>query len=350
MLLILPARAEKPQALPAQAVGSDTMLAVYVDVTQFSPEMIGGFGQALLGITQNEQLKGQGLALPIGDPTEIADMLTTLRGSFLQAGGEGLMMTVEMPGEDSWSPPMNLLAKTNDKLDSKAMVSLLRTMGDGEMDATLESLGSGWQNIGLKSKTGDAVTMPLPKPDADVFAAFSRELTQHKKPIFSVAFRMQESMREMLDELEQDAKEAQANPGQQQDGQAQMLAGMMMGMFKPIRQLDTIGLSISEDGNDSMLVDVQMSFLDATSAQQFGNIYNVILMIAPVALAQAGQGGEIENMPDPATINQFFMKLRMQPDGKSLKLKLDKEFFDLVEKLAPLFEGFNEQQGDAFQL
>lgn len=350
MLLILPARAEKTQALPTQAVGSDTMLAVYVDVTQFSPEMIGGLGNAVLGIAQNEQLKGQGLALPIGDPKVIVDMLTTLRGSFLQAGGEGLMMTFEMPGEESWSPPMNLLAKTNDKLDPNAMVSLLRTMGDGEMDATLESLGGGWQNLALKSKAGDAVTMPLPKPDADVFAAFNHELTQHKKPLLTVAFRMQESMREMLDKLEQDAKAAQANPGQQQDPQAQMLAGMAMGMFKPIRELDTIGLSISEDDKNSKLVDLQMSFLDATSAQQFNNVYNVLLMVAPVALAQAGQGGEIENMPDPATINQFFMKLRMQPEGKSLKLKLDKEFFDLAEKLAPLFEGMAEQQGDDFQL
>lgn len=351
MLLILPARAdEAKQAIPPQAIGSNTMLAVYVDVTQFDPAMIEGIGAALIGLTENEALQGQDLALPLGDPKQIIDLMTTLRGSFLQAGGEGLMMTVEMPGEDSWSPPMSILAKTNDKFDGDAMAALLRTLGEGEMDASLEAVGNGWQNIAMKSKGGEAVTLPLPKPDADVFAAFNRELTQHKKPILSVAFRMQEEMREMMDMAEEAAKNAQQGPGQGQGGQEQMLAGMAMGMFKPIRALDTVGLAISEDGEDSMLVDVQMSFQDATSAQQFGNLYNTILMFAPVMFSQGGQGGEIKNMPDPATINQFFMKLKMEVAGQSLKLKLDKEFFEMAEKMAPLFEGMAEQGAEDFDL
>lgn len=352
MLMILPARADQAeQAIPFKAFGSNTMLALYVDITQFDPEMIEGIGEALIGIASSEELEDQGLALPLGDPEQIMDMLTTLRGSFLQAGGEGLAMTIEMPEDESWSPPMALMAKTNGKFDPNAMVSLIRTMGDGEMDATIESLGSGWQNIAMKSKQGDAVTLPLPEqPDADVFAAFNRELSQHKKPIFAAAFRMQEDMRKMMDEAEELAKQAQQNPGQGQDAQQQMLAGMAMGMFKPIRQLDTIGIAISEDGEDSMLVDVQMSFLDETSAQQFGNLYNTILMFAPVLMSQAGQGGEVENMPDPATINQFFMKLKMESAGKSLKLKLDKAFFDLAEKMSPLFEGIAEEQGGDFDL
>lgn len=342
ILLVSPAWAEKtPQALPAQAVGENTMLAVYVDVTQIDPEMLGQLGDAILGLAANDALKDQGLALPLGDPKQIVDMLTLLRGSFLQAGGEGLAMTLEMPGEDSWSPPMALLAKTNGKYDEQAMGAMVRSMGAGQMDATIEALGTGWQNIAMKSKEGDAVTLALPKPDAVALTALNKQLTQHDKPMLAIAFRMQDQMREMMELAEEAAKNAQ--PGQGEDAQAQMMMGMMMGMFKPIRSLDTLGLAISQVEAGGMLIDAQMTFKDAQSAQQFANVYNMILMFAPVALAQAGQGGEVQNMPDPALINSFFMKLRMQPAGESLKLTLDQEFFDLAEKLAPMFQGMQDQ-------
>lgn len=351
MLLILPARAEKAaEAVPTQAIGNSTMLAVYIDVTQFDASMIETIGNAVLGLAGNEQLQDQGLAVPLGDPKQLIDMLTTLRGSFLQAGGEGLLATIEMPGEDDWSPPMTLLAKTNDKLDANALTAMIRTLGDGEMDATLEAIGGGWQNVAMKTKDGQPVTIALPKPDADVFAAFNKQLTQHEKPVFAVAFRMQEEMRKMLDQAEGLAQEAQPGAADGQDAQAQMMTGMLMGMFKPIRQLDTIGLAVSKDGQGSMIVDVQMSFFDAASAEQFGNVYNTLLMFAPMLAAQAGGQGQAENMPDPATINNFFMKLKMEVAGDSLKLRLDKEFFDLAEKLSPLFEGMAEQQGEGLNL
>lgn len=349
MLLAMPAFAEDAkQAVPEQVVGEDTMLAVYVDVSQFDPEMLDGLGKAILGLAENGAMQDQGLALPLGDPQEMVDMLTLLRGSFLQAGGEGLAMTLGMPGEDSWSPPMSLLAKTKDEFDAESMAALVRAMGEGEMQASMQSLGKGWQNIAMTSKDGDAVTQTLPEPNAEAFTAINKQLTQHDKPVLAVAFRMQDKMRQMMDEAEQAAKQAQ--PGQGEDPQAQMAMGMMMGMFKPVRALDTLGLAVSQ-ANDGMLIDIQMTFQDQQSAQQFANLYNSILMFAPVMLAQAGQGGEIENMPDPATINQFFMKLRMQQAGDSLKLSLNQEFFDLAEKLAPLFEGMAEPEaGDDFQL
>lgn len=351
MLLVTPALAQNKQAeqaVPPKAIGEKTMLAVYVDVTQMDPEMISGIGKMLMGMADNDAIKDQGLALPIGDPQQLTDMLTLLRGSFVQAGGEALMMTVEMPEQESWSPPMALLAKTNDKFDAQSMTALIRSMGEGEMDATLEAIGDGWQNIAMKSKEGEAVTLPLPKPDANAFDAINKQLTQQKKPMLAIAFRMQDQLREMMDQAEQAAKNAQ--PGQGQDPQAQMAMGMMMGMFKPIRSLDTIGLAISEVEEGKMLVDAQMTFQDAQSAQMFGNMYNSILMFAPVMLAGAAQEGQIENMPDPATINQFFMKLRMNVAGESLKLQLDQDFFDLAEKLAPLFEGMNDQGADDFDL
>lgn len=340
MLLVSPASADKAEeAIPPKAIGDSTMLAAYVDITQIDVDMVAQLGDAIIGLAENELLQDQGLALPLGDPQQIVDMLTTLRGSFLQAGGEGLAMTVEMPGEETWSAPMLLLAKTNDKFDPKSMTAMVRSMGEGEMDATIEGLGNGWQNIALATKQGEEVTLGLPKPDADAFTALNKQLTKHDKPMLALAFRMQDDMRKMLDEAEEMAKGAQAGPGAEgQDAQAQMMMGMLMGMFKPVRELDTIGLSISKVGEDGMLVDAQMTFLDEVSAQQFANVYNMVMMFAPVAMAQAGQG-QAENMPDPATINQFFMKLKMQVDGESLKLKLDQEFFDLVEKMAPLFEG-----------
>lgn len=351
-LLVSPALADKTEeAVPPQAIGEKTMLAVYVDVSQLDPEIFSGLGAAILGLASNEDLKDQGLALPLGDPQQMVDMLTLLSGSFVQAGGEGLMMTIEMPGEESWSPPMALLAKTNDKYDANAMGALVRTLGEGEMESEIVSLTNGWKNIAMKSKDGEAVTLPLPEPDKAVFTALNKQLTQHKKPMLAVAFRMQDKMREMMDEAQKLAQNAQPAPGE--DAQAQMAMGMMMGMFKPIRAMDTMGLAISQVEDGNMLVDLQMTFQDAQSAQQFSNLYNSILMFAPVMLSQAAQGdkgGQAENMPDAATINSFFMKLRMNIAGESLKLTLDKEFFDLAEKLAPLFQGMAGNAAPEFDL
>ena len=268
-----------------------------------------------------------------------------MRGSFLQFGGEKLAMTFEMPAEENWSPPMNLLAKTNDKFDAASMTAMLRSLGEGEVQAEIESLGNGWQNIAMTSKEGEAVTLGLPKPDAEVFDAFNKQLTKHEKPIVALAFRMQDDMREMIDEIGEAAKDAQPGEG----GEADVMAGMLMGMFKPISKLDTIGLSVSQVEDDKMLVDAQMTFQDAVSAQQFANVYNTVMLFAPVALAQAAQGGEIENMPDAATINQFFMSLQMKVAGESLTLTLDQAFFDLAEKMAPLFENL-EGGGGGFDL
>ncbi|MEM9108511.1 MAG: hypothetical protein AAGC72_00615 [Planctomycetota bacterium] len=345
LLIVTPALAEDTkEAVPQQAIGEKTMVAMYLDVTQIDAEQLEGIGDTLLGALGSiAEMQGQAFALPLGDPQEITDTLITLRGSFLQAGGEALLMTVGMPGEDNWSPPMSLMAKTNEDLDPNAMVALVRTMGDGEMQATLESMGSGWQNISLSSKEGEAVTLPLPEPNETAYSAFNKQLSQHEKPIMSLAFRMQDELREMMDLAEQAAKNAQ--PGQGEDAQSQMAMGMLMGMFKPIRSLDTLGIAVSLADEESMLVDVQMTFLDAQSAQMFANLYNSILMFAPVMIAGQAQGGDVDNMPDAATINQFFMALKMEVAGDTLKLKLDQDFFDLAEKMAPLFEGLQGEAG-----
>ncbi|MEM9110945.1 MAG: hypothetical protein AAGC72_13075 [Planctomycetota bacterium] len=345
LLIVTPASAEDTkQPVPQQAIGEKTMVALYLDVTQIDAEQIEGIGETLLGALGGiAEMQGEAFALPLGDPQEITDTLLTLRGSFLQAGGEALLMTVGMPGEDNWSPPMSLMAKTNDDLDANAMVALLRMMGEGEIEATLESLGSGWQNISLLSKEGEAVTLPLPEPNETAYSAFSKQLSQHDKPVMAVAFRMQDELREMMDLAEQAAKNAQ--PGPAEDAQGQMAMGMLMGMFKPIRSLDTLGIAVSQADGDSLLVDVQMTFLDTQSAQMFANLYNSILMFAPVMIAGQAQGGGVEGMPDAATINKFFMALKMEVADDTLKLKLDQDFFELAEKMAPLFEGLQGEAG-----
>ncbi|MEO0477634.1 MAG: hypothetical protein AAF085_16945 [Planctomycetota bacterium] len=90
MLLVMPARAEKTEAIPPQAVGNSTMLAAYVDVTQIDPDVIKQIDEVLNSIAANQAMQGQGLALPMGDTQEMVDALTLLRGSFLQAVGEAL--------------------------------------------------------------------------------------------------------------------------------------------------------------------------------------------------------------------------------------------------------------------
>ena len=143
LIWVSPALAEKTEdTLPPQVVGTNTMLAAYVDMTQISPNVIDQLGDVFLSLANNEMLKDQGVVLPIGDPQQIVDMLALLRGPFLQAGGEGLAMTVEMPGEDSWSAPIMMSAKTNDKFDAPSMAAMVRSMGGAETEATIESLGN----------------------------------------------------------------------------------------------------------------------------------------------------------------------------------------------------------------
>lgn len=340
LLLSLPVQADKPKqaTIPAQAVGENTTLAVYLDLSQIDAEMMESLGEGFLaGLASVAQTQGDGFTIPLGNPQELVDRVTATRNAFVQAGGEGLMMTVEMPREESWSPPMSLLAKTNGKFDAPGMEAFIRTMGLGEQSTAIESLGNGWQNIAIESQEGDPITLALPTPDKAAFAAINKQLSQHKKPVIALAFRMQDALRTKMDEAEQLAKAAQGAGGQ--NAQDQMMMGMMMGMFKPIRSLDTFGLAISP-ADESLVIDAQMIFLNAASAQQFANLYNSIIMFAPALLAGAAQGEvEIENMPDPATINQFFMKLKMNLKGDTLNLTLDQTFFDLAEKMAPLFEG-----------
>lgn len=325
LTLSMPARAVEA---PENAIGKNTALVVWLDVTQIDAEMIDEVGKQLAGLVDNPLLQDDEAGLPLGEVKEMVDGLTTFHSGFRQAGGQGLLLTMEMPEEESWSPPISVLAKTTNKVDVRAMGALVRTLSDGEMDAELLPIADGWHDLSIVSKTdGEAVTVGLPAPDKKAYTSFDKQLGAVKKPFATVVFRMQDSMRDMLEDA------AGGGGGGQQDPQM----AMMLGMIEPIKALDTIGLSVTMIDKDTVEVDAQMVFLNAQQANMFLQMYNSIMMLAPAMLMQGAQGGP--DAPDPAKINAFFMKLQMKGNGDTLKLKLDKEFFDLAEEIAPMLEG-----------
>ncbi len=328
-LLLIPSLPARAVDAPKQAIGEDTALVVWVDLEQVDTEMIEKLGDALAGLADNPILQDQAGGIPLGDISEMVDALTLFRSGFVQAGGEGLLLTLEMPEEGSWSPPISLLARTKQDVDAKAMGALVRTMTDGAMDAELAPVkdAEGWHDLAVISVgNGEPVTQALPsEPDKKAYKAFDEQLGEVKKPLLSVAFRMQDDIRDMIGMM------AGGGAGGQQDPQA----AMMLGMLGPLQNLDTIGFAVSED-DEEFEVDAQMVFQEAADAQQFGQMYNSIMQLAPALLAAQLQN--VEDAPDPNTLNDFFMKLQMKQNGDTLKLHLDKEFFEMAEQMAPLFE------------
>lgn len=323
-----------PAALPAaavdtpqRAIGKETAAVVYIDIEQIKPEMIGGLGMIMAGLGEHPLLADQGAALPLGDVQKIVEKATTFRNDFVKAGGQGLMLTLGMPKEESWSPPMSLLTKAKGELDTKIMAKMMNDLGEGKTNAELVAIDNGWYDISVVSLEGDAISQALPQPDAVAFKAFDKQLKVGKTPIIKVAFRMQERLRLMLD---QQAGAAQG--GAQQDPNA----AMMVGMMSLIKDVDTLGFAISKGPEDSTTVDIQMVFLNADAATQFMGMYNAMMMFAPAMIAQEIQ--RVEGAPNPAEINQFFAMLKMNANGETLSLTLDKPFFDMVQKLGPLMQ------------
>ncbi|MGB0767682.1 MAG: hypothetical protein ACPGYV_08215 [Phycisphaeraceae bacterium] len=345
LLVAMPAAAAQA---PKEAVGTNTMLMVYVDVEAISPDSIASLGQLFNAVSNLGLLEEEGLGLPIGDPQDIVDGLTDTRASFVEAGGKGLLMTVDTPGDESWSPGMALFAKVSDDADAKAMAGLFGGPDETDRQATAQKLANNWHNIAINNADGSPVTQPLPEPDADALASFNKQFAEAGDPVFAVAFRMQDAMREKMDGAQDWTKDL----GESQDNaQAKMAIGILMSMFTPIRSLDTVGMVVTQ-GEDGRVVELNMSFLDQTSAQQFSNLYNTVLMLAPLAVAEVAMKsqGQIENMPDLNTIAQFFNRLKMKAAGETLKLRLDEGFMDMAEKMRPLFEQMRPQEGDDLEL
>lgn len=309
---------------PKQAIGQETALVVWADLDQMDEDMVKRIRE-LMGAAAENPLLGQLGGLPLGDIGAFTDKLTLVRNSALQAGGEGLLLALEMPGEGAWSPPMNVMVKTGDKVDTNGLAAIVRTMSEGEMDAELSELSKGWHNLAIKStKDGKAVTQELPEADKDAYKAFDKQLGEVKKPAMSLAFRMPEKMREQL-----------ANAGQNGQAPKDPQAAMMLGMMQMLQGIDTLGVAISEDDGE-IEMDIQAVFLKPEQAQQFAQMYNTLMQLAPSIIAGQLQG--VKNMPDINTLTSFFSKLIMKQNGDTLKLNLDKDFFDLAKEVAPALE------------
>ena len=147
------------------------------------------------------------------------------RARCVDTAGERIYGNAARVGDDAQLTPERFF-----KRDAGAMAALFRTMGEGEVQAQCEAIAGGWQNIAVTSKEGDRVTLPLPTPDAEVFSALNKQLNQQDKPVFAVAFRMQDKLREMMDQALEQAQGLQPEQGGAGAAQQQMAMGMM-GLF-----------------------------------------------------------------------------------------------------------------------
>lgn len=335
LLVALPAAAAVEA--PKQAVGEETTLMLWVDLDQISPEMIKSVGGVLAEIAENPMLEQAGGAVPMGDIQESVTKLTDFRNRFVNAGGTGLLMTLGMPAEGSWSPSMSMLAKSKGDVDAGAMSTLMTEMSEGMIqEAACNALGGDWFNLEMTGHGGEAVTHALPTQSEVAYKSFDRQLGEGGKPVMRLAFRVQEQMREMMQGMVEGA-------GQPADPNMAMAAAML----EPLKQLDTVGLSISQakggDG-EGIEVDAQMVFLNAEAATNFNAMYQTMMMLAPAMVAQQLAG--VPDAPDANEINNFFGKLRMTQDNDALRLKLDAEFFDMAEQMIEKLENLAQEAGN----
>lgn len=322
---------------PKAAIGEGTAVAVWVDFEQMDKDMIERVRDLLGGASDNPLLGQLGGGLPIGDIGTLTENMTQVRDGMLEAGGEGLLITLDMPGEGDWSPPMNVLVKASDNADADAMAGIVAKMTEGEQTATMQPIADGWHNLAItRTKDGKAVTKALPEPDKKAYKAFDEQLGEVKRPAMCLAFRLPESLREQF---------AGAGQNGQQPNNPQ--AAMMMGMMQSLQGLDTLGVAVSED-DDEVELDIQAVFLKPSQAQQFGQMYNSMMQLAPVLLAN--ELPNIENAPDVNTVTKFFNMLIMKQNGDTLKLNLDKDFFELAEEVAPVFEAMQGRARGGQQL
>lgn len=331
LMLLLAGPAHAVDA-PKQAFGEKTALAVWVDLEQLDEDMVNRI-KDVLGGAGDTPLLGQLGGLPIGDLGELTDQVTAMREGLLKAGGESMLIVLEMPGEGAWSPPMNILVKASDNADTDALAATVGTMSEGKMSATIQPIDDGWHNLTITNvNDGTAVTQSLPEPDKKSYKAFDEQLGEVKKPAMSIAFRMSETMREQF---------AGAGQNGQRGGDPQ--AAMAMGMMQSLQGLDTLGVAISEDDDDVEL-DIQAVFLKPAQSQQFAQMFNSMMQLVPMILANELQN--LEDAPDMNTVNKFFGKLQFRQNGDTLKLNLDKDFFELAKQIAPVFEAMQGRGRD----
>jgi len=327
MTLLLCARPAAAVEVPENAVAEGTAIMVWVDLTQIDAEMIEGAADMLSGAMDNLPMDDTDLGIPMGDMDmdEMLIQIQDFRDEFVEAGAEGILLMVEMPSDDSWSPPFSALVKTAEGADGAAISEMLTEMAEGEAVGVNE-YASGW--MALEVEGADAVTK---EGSLEAAEAFGSQLAEREDAPITVIYRMDDTARDAIDEMMM--------------GDSPEMA-MVAGIIQPLKGMDTMALSVYVDDVDSEMavtLDMAMVFSDPEQGEQFMNSFNGILMLAQGMMGM--QMAELENAPSNDTLAEFFNSLLLQGDGEVLTLELGEDFFGLVEELAPAFEEMMEGMG-----
>lgn len=315
---------------PEKSVADDTMLMLWLDLTQIDGETIIAVSEALGDFADSDMLKQNGIGVPLGDTEQgMADLIET-RDAMVANGARGMLLMIDRAAEDSWSPNMRMLVQTTEDADAAKLAELAAGMTDGAATAEATPYAEGWHTLTLISTEGDGEAISLPvvtDGDEEIAAAFNLQLDEQKDAPFALVFRMDDSIRTMIDDMAINAEDPQV--------------AMMMSMVQLLSGMDTMALSIADE--EGMVINLAMRFQDEQQSTQFLQMYNAIMMMAPALLAQQAQ--ELDDAPEPAVINGFFGKLLMQPDGQTLRLRLDQDFFDLAQEMGAMLEGMGLNGG-----
>lgn len=328
LALVLVARPAAAQ-VPDTAVAEDTALMVWVDMTIVDEEMIADAAEMLGDLMDSPMLDQAGL--PMGDLDLMIIQMQDSRDSFVEAGGEGILLMMSMPTEaDLQSLPLSVLVKVTEDADADALHDIMASMAEGAQ-FEMDEYADGW--MALTMDGADAVTK---EGDADAAERFNAHLIERAEAPLTLIYRMDDTARDMLDQM-------------MMGDNAEM--AMLAGVMQPLRGMDTAAISVFQV-EDGVEVDIAMAFDDKELGGQFLNSFNGILMLAQGMLGM--QMAELDNAPSQEAITGFFAALAMQSDdgGETLRLKLDQEFFDIAEEMGPAFEemmgGFGGGEGQLF--
>ncbi|MFI4861405.1 MAG: hypothetical protein ACIAXF_12075 [Phycisphaerales bacterium JB063] len=314
MMLARPALAGAPET----AVSDETALMVWVDLTIVDEDMIADAGEMLGDIADSPMIQGQGL--PLGDIELGILQMQDFRDSFVEAGGEGILLMLAMPEGMEAMPPMTALIRVGEGYNAEALKDAVAGIAAGMTDGAvvdLDEYADGWLAVGM-----DGAAEVTKAGNADAAARFNAHLAERAEAPLTVVYRMDDNARDMLD-------------GMMEADDPQM--AMIAGVLQPLRGMDTAAISVFEvDGG--VEIDMAMAFDDSELGGQFLNSFNGILMLAQGMLGM--QMAELDNAPSQETIAGFFKHLALTSDdnGATLRLRLGKEFFDAASEMGPAFE------------
>lgn len=324
VLIARPAAAEVPET----AVSDKTALMVWVDLTIVDEDMIASAGELLAGLGDAPMLGelGEGQGLPMEELDLSILQMQDFRESFVEAGGEGLLLMLSMPGEEGQAPSMSAMVKVGEGADAAALEDAIADLADGAV-VEMDEYADGWMAAGI-----DGAEAPTKDGNPEDAAQFNAHLAERAEAPITIVFRMDDDMREMIDGLML-----------ADDPQMAMIAGVL----QPLRGLSTAALSVFVDDDNAAEIDVAMAFEDKQLGSEFLNSFNGILMLAQGMLGM--QMAELDNPPSQQAIAGFFQGLAMQSEdgGATLRMKLGQDFFDFAEELGPAFEEMmGQMQGE----